>query len=148
MICVDTTVLIDEFRAKGDTAAAVNRTLLALGAELLIVPVIAAGEFLDGAAMVSENLLRESMKWLGRRRVVGATVIFAVASVVVTSGAFASNPSPAEQVVPRTVIAKSGDTLWDIARTIVPRGSVADLVSEMVRLNGSHIEPGQVIRIP
>lgn len=83
-----------------------------------------------------------------RRRVVGATVIFAVASVVVTSGAFASNPSPAEQVVPRTVIAKSGDTLWDIARTIVPRGSVADLVSEMVRLNGSHIEPGQVIRIP
>lgn len=72
MICVDTTVLIDEFRAKGDTAAAVNRTLLALGAELLIVPVIAAGEFLDGAAMVSENLLRESMKWLGRRRVVGA----------------------------------------------------------------------------
>ncbi len=83
-----------------------------------------------------------------RRRVLGATVIFAVASVVVTSGAFASNPSPAEQVVPRTVIAKSGDTLWDIARTIVPQGSVADLVSEMVRLNGSHIEPGQVIRIP
>ena len=83
-----------------------------------------------------------------RRRVVGATLIFAVASVVVTSGAFASNPSPAEQVVPRTVIAKNGDTLWDIARTIVPQGSVADLVSEMVRLNGSHIEPGQVIRIP
>ena len=83
-----------------------------------------------------------------RRRVVGATIIFAVASVVITSGAFASNPSPAEQVVPRTVIAKSGDTLWDIARTVVPQGSVADLVSEMVRLNGSHIEPGQVIRIP
>lgn len=83
-----------------------------------------------------------------RRRVVGATLIFAVASVVVTSGAFASNPTPAEQVVPRTVIAKSGDTLWDIARTVVPQGSVADLVSEMVRLNGSHIEPGQVIRIP
>ena len=83
-----------------------------------------------------------------RRRVVGATLIFAVASVVITSGAFASNPSPAEQVVPRTVIAKSGDTLWDIARTVVPQGSVADLVSEMVRLNGSHIEPGQVIRIP
>jgi nucleoid-associated protein YgaU len=83
-----------------------------------------------------------------RRRMVGATVVFAVASVVVTSGAFASNPSPAEQVVPRTVIAQNGDTLWDIARTIVPQGSVADLVSEMVRLNGSHIEPGQVIRIP
>lgn len=83
-----------------------------------------------------------------RRRVVGAAIIFSVASVAVTSGAFASNPSPAEQVVPRTVIAKNGDTLWDIARTIVPTGSVADLVSEMVRLNGSHIEAGQVIRIP
>ena len=83
-----------------------------------------------------------------RRRVVGATLVFAVSSVVVTSGAFASNPSPADQAVPRTVIAKSGDTLWDIARTIVPQGSVADLVSEMVRLNGARIQPGQVIRIP
>jgi Tfp pilus assembly protein FimV len=46
------------------------------------------------------------------------------------------------------VVAKSGDTLWDIARTIVPKGSVADLVSEMVRLNGARIEPGQIIRIP
>lgn len=83
-----------------------------------------------------------------RRRVVGAVTIFAVASVAITSGAFASNPAPADQVIPRTVIAKSGDTLWDIARTIVPQGSVADLVSEMVRLNGTHIEPGQVVRIP
>ena len=83
-----------------------------------------------------------------RRRVVGATLIFAVASVAVSSGAFASNPSAEDQVIPRTVVAKSGDTLWDIARTIVPKGSVADLVSEMVRLNGARIEPGQIIRIP
>lgn len=83
-----------------------------------------------------------------RRRVVGATLIFAVASVVITSGAFASNPTPQDQAAPRTVVAKSGDTLWDIARTLVPAGSVADLVSEMVRLNGARIEPGQVIRIP
>jgi nucleoid-associated protein YgaU len=83
-----------------------------------------------------------------RRRVVGATFIFAIASVVITSGAFASNPTPEDQVIPRTVVAKSGDTLWDIARTLVPQGSVADLVSEMVRLNGARIEPGQIIRIP
>ncbi len=83
-----------------------------------------------------------------RRRVVAALGIFAVASVAITSGAFASNPEPADQVIPRTVVAKSGDTLWDIARTIVPQGSVADLVSEMVRVNGTHIEPGQIIRIP
>jgi nucleoid-associated protein YgaU len=79
---------------------------------------------------------------------VGATLIFAVASVAVSSGAFASNPSAEDQVVPRTVVANSGDTLWDIARTIFPKGSVADLVSEMVRLNGARIEPGQIIRIP
>ncbi|MEY4995659.1 MAG: hypothetical protein RLZ67_384 [Actinomycetota bacterium] len=83
-----------------------------------------------------------------RRRVVGATLVFAIASVVITSGAFASNPTPEDQAVPRTVVAKSGDTLWDIARTLVPQGSVADLVSEMVRLNGARIEPGQIIRIP
>ena len=74
MICVDTTVLIDEFRARGNPDAAVNRTLRAHGAELLIVPVIAAGEFLDGASMVSEIRLRESMEWLHRRRMVPADV--------------------------------------------------------------------------
>ncbi len=74
MICLDTTVLIDEFRAKGNPEAAVNRTLLAHGAEFLIVPVIAAGEFLDGAAMVSESRLRVSMDWLNRRQVVAADV--------------------------------------------------------------------------
>ena len=53
MICIDTTVLIDEFRARGNRDAPVNRALLTHGAEILIVPAIAAGEFLDGAAMVS-----------------------------------------------------------------------------------------------
>ena len=72
MICLDTTVLIDEFRAKGNPEAAVNRTLLAHGAEFLIVPVIAAGEFLDGAAMVSETRMRESLEWLKRRRLAAA----------------------------------------------------------------------------
>lgn len=83
-----------------------------------------------------------------RRMTLGAVVVFGLASAFITSGAFASNPQPAEQVIPRTVIAKSGDTLWDIARQIVPKGAIGDLVSEMVLLNGSTIEPGQVIRIP
>jgi len=83
-----------------------------------------------------------------RRMTLGAVVVFGLASAFITTGAFASNPQPAEQVIPRTVIAKSGDTLWDIARQIVPKGAIGDLVSEMVLLNGSTIEPGQVIRIP
>ena len=72
MICIDTTVLIDEFRARGNRDAPVNRALLANGAEILIVPVIAAGEFLDGAAMVSESRFHESLGILRRRRVVSA----------------------------------------------------------------------------
>lgn len=83
-----------------------------------------------------------------RRRVLGASVVFALAWGVISTGAFASDPAASRPEVPRTVVARSGDTLWDIARQIVPQGSIADLVSELVRLNGSTIEPGQVIRIP
>ncbi|MCX6867855.1 MAG: type II toxin-antitoxin system VapC family toxin [Verrucomicrobia bacterium] len=72
MICIDTTVLIDEFRARGSRDAPVNRALLTYGAEILIVPVIVAGEFLDGAAMVSEQRFHESLGILRRRRVVSA----------------------------------------------------------------------------
>ena len=71
MICVDTTVLIDEFRAKGDLSAPVNRALIAHGAETLIVPA-AAGEFLDGAAMVSETRVQEALFFLRRRNVIPA----------------------------------------------------------------------------
>lgn len=83
-----------------------------------------------------------------RRRVLGAMVAFAIATAVIASGAVASDPSQENLSVPRTVIAKQGDTLWDIARSIVPNGAIGDLVTDMVRLNGSHIEPGQVVRIP
>ena len=34
MICIDTTVLIDEFRARGSRDAPVNRALLTHGAEM------------------------------------------------------------------------------------------------------------------
>lgn len=71
MICIDTTVLIDEFRARGNRDAPVNRALLAHGADILIVPAIAAGEFLDGAGMVSERRFDESLELLRRRRVIG-----------------------------------------------------------------------------
>lgn len=83
-----------------------------------------------------------------RRRVVGASVVFALATGFVSTGAFASNPAPDQQIVPRTVIAQQGDTLWDIARTIVPKGEIGDFVGELVRLNGSTIQAGQVVRIP
>ena len=83
-----------------------------------------------------------------RRRTVGAMVVFALASGLITTNAFASNPAEAKQVVPRTVVVESGDTIWCIARTIAPTGGIADLVAELIRLNGTHLEPGQVVRIP
>lgn len=71
MICLDTTVLIDEFRARGDTKAAVNQALLAHGSENLIVPVVAAGEFLDRAAMVSEQRFQDALLVLRQRKIAG-----------------------------------------------------------------------------
>ncbi|MFM8459042.1 MAG: type II toxin-antitoxin system VapC family toxin [Chthoniobacterales bacterium] len=72
MICADTTFLIDEFRAKGDLAAAVNRSLLRHGAEELVVPFASAGEFLDGASSVSEERCQEALALLRRRRIIPA----------------------------------------------------------------------------
>lgn len=73
MICLDTTVLIDEFRAKGRPEAPVNQVLLEHGSETLLVPVISFGEFLDGAAMISETRFQQSLEWLHSRRVVPVT---------------------------------------------------------------------------
>lgn len=70
MICVDTTVLIDEFRAGGDLSAPVNLKLLECGTEELIIPVTVAGEFLDGAAMVSNKRFTQAMTLLRMRKVV------------------------------------------------------------------------------
>jgi hypothetical protein len=62
-------VLIDEFRAGGDLAAPVNRKLLEHGGESLIVPAAATGEFLDGAAMISEERFQQTMRVLRSRKV-------------------------------------------------------------------------------
>ena len=70
MICADTTVLIDEFRAKGNPAAPVNRALLQHSGEELVIPIIAAGEFLDGAAFVSEQRCQEALILLRQRRTI------------------------------------------------------------------------------
>ena len=72
MICADTTVLIDEFRAKGNPAAPVNRALLQHSGEELVIPIVAAGEFLDGAAFVSEQRCQEALILLRQRRTIAA----------------------------------------------------------------------------
>ncbi len=77
MICIDTTILIDEFRAKGDPNAAVNRRLHEFRKEALIVPIIVAGEFLDGAAMVSIKRFDQGVELLMRRKLVFADFVVA-----------------------------------------------------------------------
>lgn len=74
MICLDTTVLIDEFRAGGDPRAPVNHSLLEHGGESLIVPVVAAGEFLDGAAMISEERVQQALRLMRTRRLAAITL--------------------------------------------------------------------------
>ena len=83
-----------------------------------------------------------------RRMAVGAVLVFGLASAFISTGAFASDPESSQQSAPRTVIAKSGDTLWDIAHRLVPNGNITAMVDELVQLNGDQIFPGQVIRIP
>jgi len=72
MIAIDTTVLIDEFRARGNPAAPVNQALLKLGEEPMLVPAVVAGDFLDGAWMVSEERADQAMRVLRTRRICGA----------------------------------------------------------------------------
>lgn len=74
MICIDTTVLIDEFRARGDLTAPVNQALLHYRHELLVVPPMAAGEYLEGAATVSEPRWQEALCVLRQREVTAVTL--------------------------------------------------------------------------
>ena len=84
-----------------------------------------------------------------RRMAVVAGLVFTAATLLLTSGAFATEPSSSNlETVPRTHVVESGDTLWSIAREYVPTGSISELVYEMARINGVDIEVGQVIRIP
>ena len=110
-----------------------------------IDPLLFSGAYRSEAAPRRQTSIRTFQR---RRRTLGAIIIFGLASGLVTTGAFASDPAPADQIIPRSVVAQPGDTLWDIARTIAPTGDISELVRELVRANGARIEAGQVVRIP
>ena len=84
-----------------------------------------------------------------RRMVVVASVVFGLASAVLVTGAFATEPSTSNlRSIPRTYVVESGDTLWSIARAYMPTGNISGFVDELARMNGVDLEVGQVIRIP
>ncbi len=111
-----------------------------------IDPLLATAHSIYGAPVRRQRPSQATFR--RRRRVVGAVAVFVMASGFITTNAFASNPSADNQQVPRTVVVESGDTIWSIARSIAPKGDIAELVGELIRVNGTHLEPGQIVRIP
>tara|TARA_Y100000588_G_scaffold51695_1_gene48652 strand:- start:603 stop:1004 length:402 start_codon:yes stop_codon:yes gene_type:complete len=64
VICLDTTFLIETWRNRRNPAHPVHQFALANDGEDLVVPVPAAGEFLEGSAYVSQDRLKESMQFI------------------------------------------------------------------------------------
>ncbi len=90
-----------------------------------------------------------------RRRLTAALValLFLTVSifglVALFGGSAKANEITAAQLsTPHVVIAQPGDTLWAIARRIVPVGSITDLVDQLVVMNGDEIVAGQEVRLP
>jgi len=80
-----------------------------------------------------------------------AVVVVALAAVALGRGAFAgAAPAPpsAEASAAATVVAQPGDSLWTIARRLHPTGDVRALVDQLVALNGTALEAGQVVQLP
>lgn len=90
-----------------------------------------------------------------RRRLAAAGLLLAIVALAVTAvvGATGSKADADRTVAgasmePTYVIAQPGDTLWAIAQRIAPLANTAELVDELVRLNGDAIAAGQQVRIP
>lgn len=79
-----------------------------------------------------------------------AVVAIAVFSFVGVAGSSAhvDQSAPGRAMAPRVVIAQQGDTLWAIARRVIPNGSITELVDRLVQMNGDTIAAGQEVRIP
>lgn len=94
-------------------------------------------------------VVQHGLVYRRRRMAVVAIFVFALASLLLVTGAFASDPSPANlRTIPRTYVVQSGDTIWSIARSLVPQGNISGLVDELARMNGVDLEVGQTVRIP
>jgi nucleoid-associated protein YgaU len=78
---------------------------------------------------------------------VAALSLFAIVGAA-GSSAHADQSAPGQAMAPRVVIALPGDTLWAIARRVIPNGSITELVDRLVQMNGDKIAAGQEVRIP
>ena len=78
MICLDTDFLIALWRSRGTAGHPTRRVLEDHPGEVLAVCAVAAGEFLEGAACVSEERLREATRFLRLFEIAPATFQTAV----------------------------------------------------------------------
>jgi len=89
-----------------------------------------------------------------RRRRFGVMALVATVALVATFSLFslfgssATAGGTAGQSAPKYVVAQSGDTLWSIGERIAPNAAITEVVDELVRLNGTSIRAGQLVRIP
>lgn len=74
MICLDTTFLVHLWRHRSDTKHAVHRVLAEHPSEVFAVPVSAAGEFLEGAAFISDDRLIDGVRFLSMFRIGDASL--------------------------------------------------------------------------
>jgi len=89
-----------------------------------------------------------------RRRRLGVMALVATVAIATTFSLFslfgssATAGGTAGQSPPKYVVAQSGDTLWSIGERIAPNAAITKVVDELVRLNGTSIQAGQLVRIP
>ena len=102
-----------------------------------------------------EARTREMQRTFRKRQlgVIVASIALALASLVGVFAVFgssaAANGTPANGVTaPKYVVAQPGDTLWSIGERIAPNAAITEVVDELVRLNGTAISAGQLVRIP
>jgi hypothetical protein len=106
-------------------------------------------------AAIREAARTREIRRIYRRRRAGATV--AVAAIVLASviGVFslfgasaAADVSNGRAAAPKYLVAQPGDTLWSIGERIAPNSAITEVVDELVRLNGTSLRTGQLVRIP
>lgn len=93
------------------------------------------------------------MRLTKRGKVVFSTLIAGVVvlSSVIFSSSDASARSAEEPESQSLITVLAGDTLWDIASDLDPKGDPRDLVFELMRLNklvSAQLSPGQEIILP
>jgi hypothetical protein len=97
---------------------------------------------------------REIQRVYRRRRVSAIATLAALTMAVVISvfsvfgGSANADDSTGRAVAPKYMVAQPGDTLWSIGERIAPNASITEVVDELVRLNGTSISSGQLVRIP